>query len=541
MRNPIQAYNVKSPKGNAMDNLWRRKSITDLQEEARSNTGFKKTLGPINLTAIGIGAVIGAGIFVLTGKAAADYAGPGVVLSFVLAAVCCGFAGLCYAEFASMIPIAGSAYTYAYATLGELLAWFIGWDLILEYSVCAATVAVGWSGYMVSFLKSLGIHIPPEFMDAPGTHLIYLSSAVFEKMHLPTPEGWYQLSAYAKDLQMLGIDAASLPQATTMFNLPAFLIVLLLTGVLIRGIKESATVNACIVALKICVVLLVIAVGVFYINPANWVPFIPENTGEIGHFGLSGIVRAAGVVFFAYIGFDAVSTTAQEAKNPQRDMPIGILGSLVICTVLYILVSLVLTGVASYTKLNVSDPVAVAIDVMGMPWLSILVKLGAIAGLTSVILVFLLGQPRVFFSMSKDGLLPPGFSKMHPKYGTPFMTTLVTGVVVAFVSAFFPIGILGELVSIGTLFAFAIVCAGVLVLRYKQPNLPRPFKTPLMPLTPILGCLSCLYLALGLPGDTWIRLIVWMAIGMVIYFMYGIKHSKLRTPEEAASVVVEEA
>ncbi|HML53298.1 MAG TPA: amino acid permease [Solidesulfovibrio magneticus] len=524
-----------------MDAFWRRKSIHDLQSEASANTGFKKTLGPINLTAIGIGAVIGAGIFVLTGKAAAEYAGPAVVLSFILAAVACGFAGLCYAEFASMIPIAGSAYTYAYATLGELLAWFIGWDLILEYSVCAATVAVGWSGYMISFLKTLGIHVPPQFMDAPGTALVYISSALFEKMRLHSPEGWYQLSAYAKDLQLAGVGVDSLPQATTLFNLPACLIVLALTAVLIRGIKESATVNAVIVGLKIVVVLLVIAVGVFFVNPSNWAPFIPANTGDFGQFGLSGIVRAAGVVFFAYIGFDAVSTTAQEARNPQRDMPIGILGSLVICTILYILVALVLTGVASYTRLNVADPIAVAIDIMGMPWLSVLVKLGAIAGLTSVILVFLLGQPRVFFSMSKDGLLPPGFAKMHPKYGTPVTTTLWTGLAVAATAGFFPIGVLGELVSIGTLFAFAIVCAGVLVLRYKQPGLHRPFRTPFMPLTPILGCLSCLYLAFGLPADTWIRLVVWMAIGMGVYFMYGIKHSRLNGAATVAATAAEEA
>lgn len=516
-----------------MVDLWRRKSITALQKEAQTHTGFKRMLGPVNLTAIGVGAVIGAGIFVLTGKAAADYAGPAVVLSFLLAAGCCAFAGLCYAEFASMIPISGSAYTYAYATMGEFVAWIIGWDLILEYAVCASTVAVGWSGYMVSFLKSMGIQLPPELIAAPGTHLIFLSTATLQQLHTALPEGWYQMAAYLKDLQAAGIDSTSLPQGTSVFNLPAFLIVLALTGVLVRGIKESATVNAIIVAIKVIVVLMVIAIGAFYVNPDNWVPFIPENTGKFGEFGLSGIVRAAGVVFFAYIGFDAVSTTAQEARNPQRDMPIGILGSLVICTILYVLVSLVITGVASYTKLNVADPIAVAIDIMGVPWLSVLVKLGAIAGLTSVILVFLMGQPRIFHSMSKDGLLPPGFAKIHPRFGTPVATTLLTGIAVAVLAAFFPIDVLGELVSIGTLFAFAVVCAGVLVLHYTQPDRPRAFRTPFMPITPVLGCLSCMYLATGLPAATMARLGVWLFVGLCIYFFYSAKHSKLNAKNQS--------
>lgn len=510
-----------------MDTLWRRKSVTALQQEAKANSGFKKTLGPVNLTAIGIGAVIGAGIFVLTGKAAAEYAGPSVVLSFFLAAVCCGFAGLCYAEFASMIPIAGSAYTYAYATLGELLAWFIGWDLILEYSVCAATVAVGWSGYMVSFLKSLGIHIPPQLMDAPGTHLVYVTQALFEKMHVSTPEGWYQLAAYANDLKLAGIDAAGLPQAVTLFNLPACLIVLLLTGVLIRGIKESATVNACIVALKIVVVLLVIGVGFFYVVPANWLPFIPQNTGDFGHFGVSGIVRAAGVVFFAYIGFDAVSTTAQEAKNPQRDMPIGILGSLVICTILYVLVSAVLTGLIPYTDLGTAEPMATAFERLGLHWASGIIAFGALIAMTAVLLVFQMGQPRIFFSMARDGLLPRVFGRIHPRYRTPHITTILTGVAVATAAGFMDINAVVELCNIGTLFAFVLVCLGVIVLRHTRPQAHRPFRTPLVPLVPILGILSCGYLMAGLPMVTWIRFGVWLVAGLVIYLTYGLHHSRI--------------
>ena len=510
-----------------MDRLWRTKSILTLQNEAKTDQSLKRSLGLVNLTALGIGAIIGAGIFVLTGQAAAEYAGPGVIFSFALAAVACCFAGICYAEFASMIPIAGSAYTYSYATLGEFFAWFIGWDLILEYAVCAATVAVGWSGYMVSLLRMCGIQIPPELMAAPGTEFVFLPTAALHSLHLTIPEGWYQLSSYAKDLVQAGIPVASLQHGTAVFNLPAFVIVALLTALLVRGVKESAVVNTLIVILKVAVVLLVIGVGFVFVNPNNWFPLIPQNSGEFGHFGMSGVVRAAGVVFFAYIGFDAVSTTAQEARNPQRDMPLGILGSLAICTVLYILMALVLTGLVSYTKLNVADPVAVAIDVIGIPWLSVLVKLGALAGLSSVVLVFMMGQPRIFYSMAKDGLLPPFFHATHSRYHTPHKTTLLTGAFVAVVAAMFPISILGELVSIGTLSAFIVVCAGVLVLRYKQPNLPRPFKAPFMPVTAILGIVCCLYLAVSLPPDTWIRLIVWLAIGMTIYFTYGIRKSRI--------------
>jgi basic amino acid/polyamine antiporter, APA family len=517
-----------------MSQLLRTKAIADLQREAEGEHGMKRALGAVNLTAIGVGGIIGAGIFVLTGQAAASYAGPAIVLSFVLAALACAFAGLCYAEFAAMIPIAGSAYTYSYATLGEFFAWFIGWDLVLEYAMGAATVAVGWSGYMVSFLRSVGIQFPPELMASPGTHFVFFTPAVIAQLHASLPAGWYDLTAFAADLAKAGLDPASLQQATSYFNLPAVFIVGLVTAILVVGIKESATVNAVIVALKICIIITVIAVGFSFIKSANWTPFIPENTGKFGEFGWSGIARGAGVIFFAYIGFDAVSTAAQEAKNPQRDMPIGILGSLALCTVLYILVALVLTGVVHYTKLKVADPIAVAIDAMGIGWLAVVVKLGAIAGLTSVILVLLLGQPRIFYTMSKDGLLPPLFAKIHKRFGTPHKTTIITGAVVAAVAAIAPIGILGELVSIGTLSAFIVVCAGVLVLRYRRPDLPRPFRTPGVPVVPILGIVFCLYLMAGLPLDTWLRLAIWLVIGLAIYFGYGIKHSVLAAAQAAA-------
>jgi APA family basic amino acid/polyamine antiporter len=472
------------------------KSIAQIQSEA-SEEGqhtLKRSLGALNLVMLGIGAIIGAGIFVLTGTAAANNAGPAVVISFVLAGLGCLFAGLCYAEFASMIPVAGSAYTYAYATLGELVAWIIGWDLILEYLFGAATVAVGWSGYFVAFLTKLGVELPAAFTQAPlsvqGTHTL-----------IRNPGG--------------------------VLNIPAMVLVLLMTALLVVGIKESARFNNIIVIVKVAIVFLVIGFGFMFVDSANWQPFVPPAEGP-GRFGWDGIVRAAGVVFFAYIGFDAVSTAAQEAKNPQRDMPIGMLGSLAFCTVLYILMSLVMTGLAPYTELNVPHPVDVALArVPSLSWLNYLVDIAAIAGLASVVLVMLMGQPRIFFSMSRDGLLPAVFGKVHPKFQTPYVTTILCGVVAAVVAGFFPIALLGELVSIGTLFAFVVVSAGVLMLRYKRPELNRPFRTPLVPVVPILGILVCSYLMYGLPSDTWMRLAIWLAIGLVIYFVYGRTHSRV--------------
>jgi APA family basic amino acid/polyamine antiporter len=507
-------------------NLFRRKSITDLQLEAETDHSLTRALGALNLTALGVGAIIGTGIFVLTGTVAAQNAGPAVVLSFVLAGFASIFAALCYSEFASLVPMAGSAYTYGYATLGELLAWIIGWDLILEYALGAVTVAIGWSGYVVSFLQDLGINIPPWLSAARGTHLIEIPAALATTLHVK--EGWQVVGdALMASISGAGTDPSTLAHSTAIFNLPAVLIIAIVTTLLVVGIKESANVNNAIVFIKVAVVLLFIVAAAHAINPANWHPFIPPSTGVRGEFGWTGVMTGAGVVFFAYIGFDAVSTAAQEAKNPQRDMPIGIIGSLLICTVLYILVSGIATGVMSYKDLNVPDPIAVAADRAGLGWMSSLIKMGAIAGLSSVILVMLLGQSRIFWTMSRDGLLPQFVNKVHPKFRTPWITSIVTGIAVMVPSALFTVREAGSLVSIGTLLAFVIVSAGILVLRVREPNLPRTFKTPLVWFVAPMGAISAIYLMVSLPWRTWERLIIWFVIGIVIYAFYGVRKSKL--------------
>jgi APA family basic amino acid/polyamine antiporter len=497
-------------------NLFARRSMADLQAEVLKDQKLNRALGPLNLVSLGIGAIIGAGIFVLTGHAAAEYAGPGIVLSFILSGLACAFAGLCYAEFASMIPLSGSAYTYGYATLGEFIAWIIGWNLILEYLFAASTVAVGWSGYVVSFLKDFGITIPAQFTNAPYDH--------------PMPVG-----AHWWDLGQLFIHGWVTTGAV--LNVPAMLVIAVITVLLVIGIKESANFNNAIVAIKLTVILTFIVVGVGYINRANWHPFVPP-VDAAGNFGWHGVVHGAAVIFFAYIGFDAVSTAAQEAKNPQRDMPIGLLGSLGICTVLYIVVSLVLTGIVNYSKLNVPAPIAVAVNSLGpsLVWLTYFIKIGAIAGLSSVILVLLFGQPRIFYAMSKDGLLPPFFSIVHPKFRTPWIAQIIVGVAAMLIAGLFPIGLLGELVSIGTLLAFAIVCAGTFVLRFTDPDIKRPFRTPVFWLVAPLGFASCFFLMIvGLPADTWARLIVWIAVGVAIYFGYSCRHSEVQKRRRQAS------
>lgn len=495
------------------EQLFVKKPLELLEREMTGDNKLKRVLSPTALVSLGIGAIIGAGIFVLTGQAAAQYSGPAIVISFIISGLACAFAGLCYAEFASMIPISGSAYAYAYTTLGEFLAWIIGWDLIIEYLFAASTVSAGWSGYVLSFLKDFGITIPANLTAAMGTVLYNIPDI-----------GWKELTPQlSSELIKNGIDVSSLPQVTAIFNLPAVIIIAILSILLIRGIKESSTFNTIMVIVKISVILAFIGLGFMFVNSDNWTPFIPANTGEFGHFGWSGIFRGAGVIFFAYIGFDAVSTAAQEAKNPQKSMPIGILGSLTVSTVLYILVAIVLTGIVSYTELNVADPVAVGVDRMGegMFWLRPIIKIAAIAGLSSVILVMLMGQPRIFYSMSKDGLLPSLFSRVHKKYQTPYISQILTAIVAMILAGILPISILGELVSIGTLLAFIIVCISVLILRKKHPEIERPFKTPFMPWVPILGALICFIQMLALPFDTWLRLIIWMAIGMAIYFLYS--------------------
>jgi len=476
--------------------LLRRKPIDQLIAEAHNtDQGMKKVLSATSLVLLGVGCVIGTGIFVITGTAAAMHAGPAITISFILSGIGCIFAGLCYAEFASMLPVAGSAYTYSYATLGEFLAWIIGWDLILEYLFASGTVAVGWSGYVVSFLHDFGINIPEKFCNSP---------VGFSK-----ETGWFMTGS--------------------IINLPSIFIILLVASLLLIGIKESSRFNNIIVFVKVAVVLLFVVFGISYINVDNWTPYIPKNTGIFGQYGISGIFTGAGVIFFAYIGFDAISTAAQETKNPKRDMPIGILGSLFVCMILYIAVSAVLTGIVDYKELNVPAPIALAIDKTGnaLFWLRPLIKVGAIAGLSSVILVLIMGQPRIFYTMAKDGLLPPSFSRLHPKYKTPHVTTIITGLIASVIAGLLPINILGELVSIGTLLAFVIVCTSVLILRIRKPNLYRPFKTPWVPFVPIAGILICLSQMIALPLDTWLRLFIWMVIGLCIYFLYGYKHSNL--------------
>ena len=488
--------------------IFRRKSLNQIMGEHEGGHTLKRTLGRNSLVLLGIGAIIGAGLFSITGGAAAHNAGPAVTISFVIAALACAFAGFCYAEFASMIPVAGSAYTYSYATMGEFIAWIIGWDLVLEYAVGAATVSISWSRYLVKFLEYYDLHLPAHLVMSPFNEATLADGTV----------------------------------VSGMINLPAVFIVVLMSLLLIKGTKESATVNAIIVALKVAVVLIFIALGWAYINTANYDPYIPTNTGEFGSFGWSGVLRAAGVIFFAYIGFDAVSTAAQEAKNPKRDMPWGILGSLVICTILYLLFAHVMTGVANYTAFQGQDgiaPVAVAIDHMGtqdpttgklipdFPWLNKAIIVAILAGYASVIMVMLMGQSRVFYSMSKDGLLPKIFSDVHPRFQTPFKSNLLFMLVVSLFAAFVPADVVGEMTSIGTLLAFVLVCAGVLVMRYKQPDAPRGFRTPLVPVIPILGILCCLLMMVSLPGDTWLRLVGWLALGIVIYFAYSVKNSRL--------------
>lgn len=454
---------------------------------------LNRILGRWNLTSLGVGAIIGAGIFVITGQAAAQYAGPGIIISFILSGIACLFAGLCYGEFAAMYPVSGSAYTYALATMGKLMAWIIGWDLILEYLLASSTVAVGWSGYVTSFLSDLGVHIPHALSSAPFAH---------------TAEGWVKTGA--------------------ILNLPAMFVLFVCIMFLLFGIQVSARINNLVVILKISVILLFILFGFAYINFDNLVPVIPANTGEFGHFGWSGVLRGAGVIFFAYLGFDAVSTTAQEAKNPQKDLPFGMLASLSISTVLYILVSIVLLGIVPYLQLNVPDPIAVGVNAAGpgLAWLRPLIKCGAIAGLTSVILVMLLGQTRIFYAMSRDGFLPRMFSSVHPKFATPHISTCFIGAVAILIAGLLPITVLGELVSIGTLFAFIIVCIGILILRIKRPDLPRPFKTPFVSIVAPLGALFALVQMVALPLDTWIRLFAWMGLGMVVYYFYGRRFGK---------------
>ena len=493
-----QAGNMDEHAAAGAKSLFRRKDINGLGEDPQG-AQLHRTLGPLSLIGLGIGAIIGAGLFSLTGIAAGENAGPAVVISFMIAAIGCGFAGMCYSELASMIPVSGSAYTYAYATLGELVGWIVGWDLVLEYAVGAGTVSVSWSRYVTSLLHDFGINLPAQWTLSP-----------------------FEIAKLADGTEVHGI-----------VNLPAMCIIALISALLIRGIKELASVNSTIVVIKVAVVLAVVGVGFFYIKAQNYVPFIPENAGEFGHFGWSGIFRGAGVIFFAYIGFDAVSTAAQEARNPQRDMAIGILGSLVICTVLYIAFGFVLTGLVNYKDLqNDAHPVVTAINQTPFQWLKTATTLGVIGGFTTVMLVMLLGQSRVFYAMSRDGFLPKVFSALHPKWKTPWISNLIFMVATGLLGGLVPIRVLGHMTSIGTLLAFIIVCAGVIILRKTHPEFERGYRTPFVPFVPIGGILVCLAMMVSLDIDTWIRLVAWLVVGMAIFF--GFSRSHLRAARMAA-------
>ncbi len=490
--------------------LFQKKSHEALMEELRGENRLRRVLGPVQLSSLGVGAIIGTGIFVLTGIAAHDRTGPALMLSFVAAGITCVFAALCYAEFASMVPVAGSAYTYAYATLGELFAWIIGWDLILEYAVASSTVAHGWSHYFQDFLAFFNVHLPLAFRNAP-----------------------FDYDPATGRLALTG----------TWFDLPAIVIATLITIILVKGIRESASFNAAIVMLKLLIVLFVIVVGARYVNPANWHPFAPFGLTGFSFFGHTimgqtgpggeplGMLAGAAIVFFAYIGFDSVSTHAEEARNPSRDVPIGILTSLILCTVLYIAVAAVLTGMVPYNHINIDAPVSDAFRQAGLPWAQLIISIGAIAGITSVLLVMMLSQPRIFLAMARDGLLPTGFfGAVHERFRTPWKATILTGFAVSVMGAFLPLRILAELVNIGTLLAFLIVCAAVLIMRRTHPDVPRPFRAPLGSIVPVLGILCCLLLMFSLPAENWLRLVVWLAIGLTIYFAYGRHHSRLSNP-----------
>lgn len=496
-----------------MNPLFRKKPLHVLLEEAKGENRLRRILGPFALTSLGVGAIIGTGIFVLTGIAAHDKAGPALILSFALAGLACIFAALCYAEFASMVPVAGSAYTYAYATLGELFAWIIGWDLVLEYAVASATVAHGWSKYFQDFIGIFGFSVPPWVAKSP-----------------------FDFDPVSGILQATG----------SYIDLPAVVITIIITFILVKGIRESAGVNTAMVFVKLVIVLFVIVVGAFYVDPKNWIPFAPFGFSGVAFFGKTlwgqtsgsgaplGMIAGAATIFFAYIGFDSISTHAEEAKNPQKDVPIGIIVSLVLCTVLYIAVAAVLTGMVPYDKINIDAPVSDAFKQVGLPWAQFLISLGALTGITSVLLVMMLSQPRVLLAMARDGLVPQSFfSAIHEKFRTPWKSTILTGIFVGTMAAFLPLRILAELVNIGTLLAFVLVCAAVLIMRKLHPEAKRPFRAPLVPFTPIAGILLCLLLMFSLPEENWLRLVVWLSLGMLIYFFYGRKHSVLRkTPVE---------